>query len=119
VGESIAPALQGLKIPLASILGNPQGIKFLGSLYSEWGAADVGFTEFFFLCISFRFFLCVTKRTFSVIAASLLIIAEVPIIPLPSIGLSSFASRHAGEWFHIGYLCPTPAKVKFTATLSG
>jgi hypothetical protein len=37
VGESIAPALQGLKIPLASILGNPQGIKFLGSLYSEWG----------------------------------------------------------------------------------
>jgi hypothetical protein len=40
VGESIAPALQGLKIPLASILGNPQGIKFLGSLYSEWG--DIG-----------------------------------------------------------------------------
>jgi transposase len=39
VGESIAPALQGLKIPLASILGNPQGIKFLGSLYSEWGVS--------------------------------------------------------------------------------
>ena len=32
----------------------------------------------------------------------------VPIIPLPGISPSDFASRHAAEWFHIGEFCTNP-----------
>ena len=47
--------------------------------------------------------------------------SAVPIIPLPGISLSDFASRHAVEWFHISRekLCyrsqfPPPSQVAIT-----